>query len=254
MGDMNPLMVGVIVAAVLFAGSLLGVLLNAMLPEHHLSTDSKDAVKLSMAMLGTLSALVVGLLIASAKNSFDQRDREFRRSAANLILMDRVMAHYGPETGDARILLRSIIVSRLQQMSSPSRASGLLPVGPGGGIEELQDLLRARTPRDDAQRWLQSRALQISGDVSQAQWMLFEQSTGSIQWPFLAILAFWLAVIFTSFGLFAPRNGTVMSFLFVGALSVGGSTFLIVDMDQPYRGIIQTSIAPLQNALDQLGR
>ena len=254
MGDMNPLMVGVIVAAVLFAGSLLGVLLNAMLPEHHLSTDSKDAVKLSMAMLGTLSALVVGLLIASAKNSFDQRDREFRRSAANLILMDRVMTHYGPETGDARILLRSIIASRLQQMSSPSRASGLLPVGPGGGIEELQDLLRTLTPQNDAQRRLQSRALQISGDVSQAQWMLFEQSTGSIQWPFLAILAFWLAVIFTSFGLFARPNGTVMSFLFAGAVSVGGSIFLIVDMDQPYRGIIQTSIAPLQSALDQLGR
>ena len=129
----------------------------------------------------------------------------------------------------------------------------MLPVGPGGGIEELQDLLRARTPRDDAQRWLQSSALQISGDVSQAQWMLFEQSTGSIQWPFLAILAFWLAVIFTSFGLFARPNGTVMSFLFV-AVSVGGSIFLIVDMDQPYRGIIQTSIAPLQSALDQLGR
>jgi hypothetical protein len=130
----------------------------------------------------------------------------FRRSAANLVLMDRVMAHYGPETGEPRSLLRRIIVSRLQQMSSANPASGLLPVGSGGGIEELQDLLRARTPRDDAQRWLQSRTLQISGDVSQAQWMLFEQSTGSIQWPFLAILAFWLAVIFTSFGLFAPAT------------------------------------------------
>ena len=77
--------------------------------------------------------------------------------------MDRVMAHYGPETGEARSLLRRIIVARLQEMSSPDRASGLLPVGAGGGIEELQDLLRALTPRDDAQRWLQSRALQISG-------------------------------------------------------------------------------------------
>ena len=139
MGDMNPLIVGVIVAAVLFGGSLLGVLLNAALPKHHLSTDSKDAVKLTMAMLATLSALVVGLLIASAKNSFDQRDREFRRSAANLVLMDRVMAHYGPETGEARSLLRRIIVARLQQMGSPDRASGLLPVGSGGGIEEIQE-------------------------------------------------------------------------------------------------------------------
>jgi hypothetical protein len=103
-------------------------------------------VKLSMAMLGTLSTLVVGLIIASTKNSFDPRDREFGRSAANLVLMDCGMAHYGPETGEARNLLHRIIVSRLQQMSSLNRASGLLPVGPDGGIEELQDLLRTRTP------------------------------------------------------------------------------------------------------------
>jgi hypothetical protein len=251
---MNPLTVGVIVTTLLFGGSLFGILLNTTLPVHHLSTDSKDVVKLAMAMLGTLSALVIGLLIASAKNSFDLRDLEFKRSAANLVLMDRVMAHYGPETGEARTLLRRIVASRVQQMSSPNGPSGLLPVGPGGGVEELQDLLRALPPRNDAQRWLQSRALQISGEVSQAQWLLFEQSTGSIQWPFLAVLTFWLSIIFTSFGLFAPRNGTVMTFLFVGAVSVGGSMFLIVDMDQPYRGIIQTSIAPLQTALDQLGR
>jgi hypothetical protein len=251
---MNPLIAGGLVGAILFGSSLLGILVNAALPKHHLSTDSKDVVKLSMAMLGTLSALVLGLLVASAKNSFDLRDREFRRSAANIVLMDRTMAHYGPETAEARSLLRRVIASRLQQMNSSDATSELVPVGSGGGIEELQDLLRGLTPQTDARRWLQARALQLSADVSQAQWLLFEQSGGSIQWLFLAILTFWLSVIFASFGLYAPRNGTVIAFLLVGAVSVGGAVFVIVDMDQPYRGIIKTPVAPLQSALEQLGR
>jgi hypothetical protein len=88
-------------------------------------------------------------------------------------------------------------------------------------------------PQNDAQRWLKSTALQISSTIAEARWLVAEQAGSSIQWPFLAILVFWLAIIFTSFGLFAPWNGSVITALFVCALSVAGSIYLIVEMDQP---------------------
>ena len=109
-------------------------------------------------------------------------------------------------------------------------------------------------PQNDAQRRLKSTALQLSGNIAEARWLVVEQAGSSIQWPFLAILVFWLAIIFASFGLFAPWNGSVMTALFVCALSVAGAIYLIVEMDQPYGGLIKISSAPLRAVLDQLSR
>ena len=124
----------------------------------------------------------------------------------------------------------------------------------GSGIEAIQRKLLDLSPQTDAQRWLQSTALQISGSISTSRWVVLQEIGSSIQWPFMAILVFWLAVIFVSFGLFAPRNAIVAAALFVAALSVAGSIYLILAMDQPYSGPIKISSAPLRIALEQLGQ
>jgi hypothetical protein len=253
---MNSMAIGTIAFACLFGGTMLGMFLRFILPDHHLSSESRDALRLVMTTLSLMSALVVGLLIASSKSAFDTRDAEYRRSAANLVLLDRAMAHYGPETKEARDLLRRIAESRLCRLwpeDCTTRAENSR-ADIGAGIEQIEDMLRALTPKNDAQRWLQSRALQISADTEQMRFLVMEQAGSTIQWPFLALLVFWLTIIFVSFGLSAPRNATVIAVYFVCSLSIAGAIYLILGMDQPFEAPIKISSAPLRAAIDQLGR
>ena len=253
---MNALAIGGVVFIFVFGGAFLGMFLRAALPEHHLSADSKDIIRISTAMIATLAALVVGLLIASAKSSFDNKDSELTRAATRYVLLDRTMAEYGPETREDRDLLRQTLVMRLHQIWPENGAKELNPgsVSQGDGVEVIQRKLLSLSPQNDAQRWLKSRALQLSSDIVEVRWTFAEEMGSSIQWPFLTIVVFWFAAIFASFGLFAPPNGSVIIALFVCALSVAGSIYLIVEMDQPYGGLIKLSSAPVVTALAQIER
>jgi hypothetical protein len=253
---MSALAIGGIVFGCVFGSALLGMLLGSVLPKHHLSADSKDVIKVAMAMVATLAALVVGLLIASAKSSFDGKDSEMRRMAAHAILLDRTMAEYGPETREVRDAFRQVVAMRIRQIWPEESNEKVDPkaIGRGPVIEIIERKLLDLSPQNDAQRWLKSTALQITGEIAEARWLVLEQTGSSIQWPFLTILVFWLAIIFASFGLFAPRNGSVITALFVCALSAAGSLYLIIQMDQPYTGLIKISSAPVRTALNQLGQ
>jgi hypothetical protein len=240
------------VFACVFGGALLGMLLRTVLPEDHLSADSKDFVKLGMGLVGTMSALVLGLLIASAKGSYDRLSDDVTQISTNLILLDHVLAHYGPETTDTRDLLHRSAVLALDGIWPEHRARPV-QLEPTAEFENLNKI-RALSPQNDAQRSRQAQALQLGTDLIQKRWLLVEQSASSIAMPFLVLLTFWVTVIFISFGLFAPPNGTVIATLFVCALSVSGAIFLILELDQPFAGVIQISSAPLRNALAHLGQ
>jgi hypothetical protein len=254
---MSALAVGAIVFACVFSGALFGMFLGRILPEHHLSTAAKDVIKVAMAMVATLAALVLGLMIASAKSSLDDRTTELRSTAARVLLLDRTLAEYGPATQEARDLLKKIVAARIKEVwleEHAAIADAEETIESDVGVETIQAKLLKLTPQNDAQRWLQSTALQISSDIAAARWSSLEQIESSIQWPFLVVVVFWLAAIFASFGLFAPHTGSVTVALFVAALSVAGSIYLILEMDQPYSGPIKISSAPLRTALEQLGR
>jgi hypothetical protein len=250
---MNELGMGAIVFACVFGGALGGRYIRGILPQHHLVKETEDAVKLGMGVIATMGALVVGLLLASARNSFDTKDTEIKHLSADLILLDRNLLRYGPETKEARDLLRRFTVFKIDS-TWPGEASR--PVDANGWmlLEDLQDKVRALAPANDAQRWLQARALQISGDLSQTRWLLHVQSGSSIPKPFLLILIFWVTTIFTSFGLFAPRNATAITALFVCSLSIAGAIFLILEMDLPFGGVIHISSAPMREALTLLNQ
>jgi hypothetical protein len=186
-----------------FGGALFGMFLRRILPESHLSGDSKDTVKLGMGLVGTMTALVLGLLIASAKNFSDTQSSELTQMSANIVLLDRVLAHYGPETKEVRDLLHGAVARTLDRL----------------------------WPKD--------------GD----QHPQMEPTTSGGE-----ILVFWLFLILTSFGLFAPLNATAISTLFVCALCVSGAIFFILEMYSPYAGLLQISSAPLRSALAHLGQ
>jgi hypothetical protein len=218
-----------------------------------LDPDSKDVIKLATAVVGTLAALALALLIASAKTTYENANAELRTSMARLVLLDRVMARYGSDTNAARTRLRTLVETRLSQAWG-SVASATNAGGEEASIEPVQAELRALSPDTNAQRLLQSRALQVSGDIAEAHWLLTETVGDGLPWAFLAVLVFWLGLLFVTFGLLAPTNATVIGLLFACALSVTAAVFLIVDMAHPYIGIIHVSDAPLRTALGQLGQ
>jgi hypothetical protein len=250
---MSPITVSLIVFACVFGGALLGIFLHAGLPQHHLAADSKDIVKLGMGLVGTMAALVLGLLVASAKGSYDAQSAELTQMAANIALLDRGLALYGPETKEERALLRGAVSRILDQMWSKDGASSSPTAAPSGG-EILYEKIQALSPKNDMQRSLHGRALSIAVDIGKIRWLMYAQQATSVSMPLLVVLVLWLTLIFISFGLFAPFNATVVASLFVSALSVSGAIFLILEMYGPYSGLIQISSAPLRAALVHLGQ
>jgi len=252
----GSLVIGGIVFACTFGGALAGMLLRAVLPEHHVSQESKDVVKLGMGLIATLAALVLGLLIASAKSAFDAQRSGFQQLAANLVMLDRALARYGPETKDAREALRRLVTVTIERLwpEDDSKSSGLGSTSLTASGVNLIDQIRELTPKNEGQRWAQSQALQITTDLARSRWLLIEQNESAIPTAFLVVVVFWLTVLFTSFGLFSPGNSTVIATLFVCALSVAGALFLIADLDEPFGGLIQISSTPLRNALSEFGQ
>ena len=247
--------IGWVVFAVVFGSAMLAMSLRAVVPAHHLSSESKDVVKLGIAVIATMSALVVSLMLASAKSSWDARSHEFTQMSANLILLDRVLAHYGAETKEVRDLLRRSVVDAVDRIGSSDNFQLPILAPTTATTQSIYSQIQQLSARDEAQRMLQGQALKTAVDVSQTRWLLFEQrASSSIPTPFLVVVVFWLCIIFASFGLYAPGNTTVVATLCVCALSVSGAIFLILELDRSFEGIIRISDAPLRAALTQLGQ
>ncbi len=255
---MSTFAMSLIVFACIFGGTLIGLFLRGLLPEHHLSDRSMDVVKLGTGMLATLAALVIGLMIASAKANFDTMHNGLVDTSSKVILLDRLMAQYGNETRETRDLLRRIVASGIERIWSKAgfgHTEAKHPDARVGGVEALQQKLLDLSPGNDAQRWLQSRALQVIGELSGERWLLSQRvGLSSLPMPFFVILVSWLVIIFFSFGLISSPNATVIVVLFICALSSAASLYLIQELDQPYGGLIVISSEPLRGALAALGQ
>lgn len=251
---MSSVTVGFVIFAWVFGGAMLGMILRALLPEHHLGGDTKDVVKLGTGLIGTMSALVLGLLVASAKSSYDKQRDEITEMSANALLLDRVLAHYGPESKVARDRLYLTVDSFLHRLwnSGGSATTQSAPTTAVG--EALYDAILQLAPTNDMQRKLQSEAQSICMQMGRQRMLLFQQSVSALSKPLLVILVFWLSITFLSFGLFAPRNATVVATLLLCALAVSGALYIILELDRPFAGFIQISDAPVRHALMQLGK
>ena len=253
---MNDLLISLLVFAVISGGALVGVALRPRLSERHLQPDSKDVVKMATGLIGTLAALVLGLLIASAKSSFDQKTGQVRQMTAKIILLDELLAQYGPEAIPVRTRLRQSIEPLANGIWHERGLAASKPVRFEASAQSsaFENELEGLSPANDAQRSLQSRAIAAFTEGAQTRLLLFTQAGGAIPTPFLIVLVFWLTIIFMSFGMFAPHNVTFIATLFVCALSVSGAIFLILELDRPFERLIRISSAPVQNALAHLGK
>jgi hypothetical protein len=253
---MTEFAISFVVYLCVVGGALVGIGLNRILPPDHIKEDTRQVVNVATGVVATLAALVLGLMVASAKSSFDDRIEEVRQSGARLIMLDRSLRHYGPEAKEVRDLLRQLTEARVNRVwvePVEQQLDDLMKVD-ATGLEQVRSRLLALTPGNEGQKWRHAHALSLTADLEQARWMLLERPRSSIPVPFLVVVGFWLAVIFASLGLFAPRNGTAYTIMLVGALSVATAVFLILEMDSPFQGLLQISNAPLRNALQEMSR
>src|SRR5262245_49672335 len=253
---MNSLTIGLISAGSIFGGSLLGMGLRRLLPGHHLSKETQDVVKLSAGTIATLTALVLGLLVSSAKSSFDAMNTGVVQGSAKIIFLDRTLARYGPETKPVREQLKRSIAAGIEAVwpAEKTGVSALTAFERVNGMELVQDKLSEISPRSDAQRQILGEGQQIVGDLSQSRWLLLEEAQTELPRSLLLVLVFWLTLLFISFGLFAPPNATALTVLGVGACAVSAAIFLVLELNRPLDGMIRISSAPLLNALKHAGQ
>jgi flagellar biosynthesis component FlhA len=251
---MSPIHLALLSVISVFGGAVLGIFLRAMLPPHHLSAATKDTVKLSMGLVATMTALLLGLLVASAKGSYDAQKSQLIQMSAKLAFLDRVLSNCGPDAPEARAVLRMSAERMIARIwpDDNSRQAELAPSASAG--QALYESIQKISPQTDAQRSVKTQALQTTVEIGQMYWLLFQQAGTSISTPLLIVVVFWLAMIFLSFGLFTPRNGTAITALMASALSVCVAIFLLLELDHPFSGWIGISSEPMRNALEHLGR
>ena len=252
---MSPIAVPLLAFGLALVGLSLGSFLQRMLPEGHLSSDSKEVVKLSMGVVATLAALVLGLLVASAKSTYDARESEINQITANVILLDTLLAKYGEGAQAARVSLRKAVPPIANRIWSEAQSAQLRSTPFQGATAEgeiFYQRVQEFQPSNDIQRGLKERAIQVTTDLMQERFLLFSHLGSSIPIPFLAVLLLWMVVLFAGFSLMAPSNATTLASLMICALSVSGAIFLILELNEPFSGLMVIPSEPLRNALPAL--
>lgn len=250
---MSALTVSLIICALLVGGALTGALLRRLLPDHHLDTHAKDIVRLGCALVATIAGLVLGLLINSAKTTYDTQHDEIRQIATNIALLDHLLEQYGPEAKPVRQQVRDALPVLADRIwSDGATKSADEPFASSAvGRSAFQSIQRL-APGNDSQRHYRTQAVQVATTILQARLILFEQSTARMPLVFLIVLVFWLCILFASFSLFSPLNPTAFGAIVVIALSASGAIFLILELYRPFSGLMQIDSAPLRQALAPL--
>ena len=243
-----------------FASAMVGIMIRAALPPAHLSKESQDVVRLGMGLVATMTALLLGLVTAAAKGSFDSQDLAIKNAAASMLTLDRLLARYGPETQPIREQFRGLVAARFEEIWPEGGGQALgtatlqARVQGAPAAETVEDRILALAPQTDTQRWLKAESLKLTEEVLRTRWRLLSNASGSVPRAFLVVVIFWLSMTFGSFGLSAPRNATVVTVFVISTLSVAAAVFLIFELDGPFEGIIRISSGPMRFALANLGR
>lgn len=252
---MNAWIIASITLVCTFGSALLGTFIRKSVPDSHMGKESQDVVRLGMGLVATMTALLLGLVTASAKGSFDAQDAAVNAIAVNILTMDRNLAQYGPETTPVRDQLRRAVEYRLESTwPEGGVARPMTPTQTSETVEEIETQILALNPATESQRWFRSQALSLYQEVKKTRWRVLQAGSGSVPSAFLVVVILWLMMTFASFGLYAPRNTTVVAALFVAALSVSAAVFLILELGTPYDGVIKVSGNPFRFLVSQLGK
>jgi hypothetical protein len=248
--------IGGLIMALLFCSAMLGMLIARLLPAGHLSPETRKVVTSATAVVGTLSALVVGLLISSASTSFNAKSNEVTQIATDSIRLDRVLGRYGPETQGVRLQLRRYAEATEHDLFPPSRAEpvALENAATMNLLESVETAIVALAPADDERRLLKGQALDLTGALAATRWRLVQEEANRTPLPLMILVLFWFVVIFTGFGLFAPRHVTAVVAIMLCAVGVGSAIRMVTEFQTPFQGMARISSASIVHALDMMDR
>jgi len=249
---MSSILASVLSLLAICGGAMLGLWLAPRLPEHHLTGETGTAVSVSMAVVGTLAALVLGLMVNSASASFSARTTAIEALAADIIKLNRVLIAYGADTADIRAALAAYARNKADELSRPASETDEMGLTTLHEVEAINDQVLRLEPGTNRERHLQARAVNLLENMVDARWSLVEKSKMVMPAPFFVLLVAWLSLLFASFGLFAPRNTTVLAFLLLGASAIAGCVFIILELGSPSQGLIRPSAEPIYQVVREL--
>jgi hypothetical protein len=251
---MSPLLTSLAAFACIFGGTFLGIYVRHRLPDRHLSGDTKDIVRQGTGLIATLASLVLGLLIASANGKYETQSSQIKQLTANVVLLDNTLDLYGQDAVPLRTLLRreiGVLTDRIWAENRPSLGKAKPFEASSLGLSVYTELLKL-VPKTDAQRFLQARATDTLIDIGKTRLLLFTNAGNSIPFPFLIVLVGWLALIFASISLFAESNARTIAILCVFSFAASAAIFLILELSQPFTGLMMISDRSLRDALSAL--
>src|SRR5215469_6939894 len=249
----NPLIIGIIVFVVILTGALVGCVIRYRLPKHQLCDETKNTVTVSMAVVATFSALVLGLLISNANTSFSALGGEVTTLSAQMLRLDQLLRRYGPETGSSREILRQYAELKTVDLF-PDNPAGVQLADPRAYelLQQLEDSILALKPANARDKWWLDQAMTLAGKIGDTRWLLSQQAGQGTPKAFVALLVFWLTLLFASFGLFAPRNLTSAVTLTLCAVAVAAAIGMILELEQGFGELVHVSPHPMREAVNIL--
>ena len=236
--------------ALILGGTIVGAVVRSKLPEHHLTGDSKEVIRLATALVATLTALVLALLFAATRASFEHTSASVSRLATDISELDDVLEEYGPNGTAIRKQLRNEMGPLMDAIwrDDAIAAGRAVPGRPKHNSTALA-MMRDLQPKTPTEVSLHTRALQISSDIQQTRLGLLAQPPDSVSTPFMVVLVLWMIFLFTTFSMSAKPNPTLATVLFVCILSASGAIYLILELGLPFGGLMQVSNESLRDAL-----
>lgn len=258
---LNSAQIAFFILCVVFGSAMLGMVISRRMPAHHLSAEAKATVSVSIAVVGTMTALVIGFLISNANTAFNARNATVSLLSSNISQLDALLRRYGPETESIRENLQHFAAMKFEDLfaDDPAGKPKVDNLVTAKVFDKVEDQIVALKPADDRQKWLSGEALRLAAGVRAARSQLVQQNVNSLPLPFVGVVVLWLIVVFGSFGVFAPRNATTVVALFFSVLAVSMALKLVLDLDNPFdRGIrltpppIRMSPEPLRHVLETI--
>jgi hypothetical protein len=250
---MVPLVIGIVAFVLISAGGFAGWMLKTLLPEQHLTEETKNLVSVSTAVVATVSALVLGLLISNANSSFIRLGGEVTALSAEILRLDRILLRYGSDARPARDVLRQYAKQKTADMF-PAHPSMPQLGNPSTYelLQRLEDMLLALRPANPRDQWWLGQAMTLASKIGESRWLIAQQVGQGTPKAFVALLVFWLALLFASFGLFAPHNLTSAVILTLCALAVAGAVAMFLELEQGFGRMIHISPKAMRHAVDLL--
>jgi len=255
-------MSSLIVAPALFLGCLgaaiLGLWLRPRLSDHHLDDESRGVVTNITGLVAAMAALLLGLLVANAQSSYNTVSDEVDQLSASLVELDRALKTFGPAANEARALLKQNSAAQIDRIWPPGGGARPDALDPDDGDEAARgrflQQIQALPVRDELGRAVQRRIVEVLAQNARTRVLLLNQVNNDLPLPIILIVSFWLVTLFLAFGLVARANAVVLAALVIGAASVGGAMFLVLELNRPFGGVMQIGDGSPRAALAMMGR